>query len=336
MVAAPGEDVRMTENAHERVPAALQRLAASVAAPEALTVPGLRQRFGDSQGVEVAVGQLWRACWDDVAVLALLVDVQAAAVMVAPVTMDPPGEDENSLILDAKSTVLGQPMTVWGGLARAVPLRVLDQLLDVVADEIVVWCQHIRAGRPAAVPGGARTGDRISSPLEPAAEVRAQLEDELDLLAAASWLPAMDLAAERRSLRQLLGCDRDEQALRLLVATLGVSLPEAVEIVRGRRPLALAQAEALAPVTGQPVEVLASVEPLPEELAAELDHPRWRPAVRRRTHRASGNEHRTRLEIAYGTYALAARQTGAANRPSWRERLARYLEAEGGQQESGL
>src|SRR6266498_4550339 len=97
MVAAPGEDVRMTENAHERVPAALQRLAASVAAPEALTVPGLRQRFGDSQGVEVAVGQLWRACWDDVAVLALLVDVQAAAVMVAPVTMDPPGEDENSL-----------------------------------------------------------------------------------------------------------------------------------------------------------------------------------------------------------------------------------------------
>src|SRR6266542_812648 len=62
MVAAPGEDVRMTENAHERVPAALQRLAASVAAPEALTVPGLRQRFGDSQGVEVAVGQLWRAC----------------------------------------------------------------------------------------------------------------------------------------------------------------------------------------------------------------------------------------------------------------------------------
>src|SRR6266511_1608277 len=88
-----------------------------------------------------------------------------------------PGEDVSSLILDAKSTVLGQPMTVWGGLARAVPLRVLDQLLDVVADEIVVWCQHIRAGRPAAVPGGARTGDRISSPLEPAAEVRAQLED---------------------------------------------------------------------------------------------------------------------------------------------------------------
>jgi hypothetical protein len=327
----------MTERAHEQVPVALRRLAASVVAPEALTADGLRQRFGDPQGVEVAVGQLWRACWGDVAVLALLVDAQPAAVMIVPVTVDPPGEDENSLTLDAKSTVLGQPATAWAGLSREFPLRVLDQLLDVVADEIVVWCQRIQAGRPAAVPAGARLGERISSPLEPAAEVRAQLEDELDLLAAASWLPVMDPAVERRDLRQLLGCDRDEEALRLLVATLGVSLPEAVEIVRGRRPLALAQADALAPVTGQPVEVLlASVEPLPEELVAELDHPRWRPAVRRRAHRASRNETHARLEIAYGAYAFAARQTGAATTPSWRERLARYLEAEGDQKEPGL
>lgn len=327
----------MTESAHEQVPVALRRLAASAVASEALTVDGLRQRFGDPQGLEVAVGQLWRASWDDLTILALLVGVHPAAVTIVPVTVDPAGEDENSLILDAKSTVLGQPVTAWAGLTRRLPLRVLDQLLDVVSDEIVAWCQRIQADRPATLPGGTRLGDRISSPLEPAAEVRAQIEDELELLAAAARLPVMDPSAERRNLLQLLGSNRDEATLRVLVATLGVSLPEAVEIARGRRPLALEQAEALAPVTGHPVEVLlASVEPLPDELVAELDHPRWRPAVRRRADRAGRNETHARLEIAYGTYAFAARQTGAATTPSWRERLARYLEAEGDREESGL
>src|SRR5574341_1147490 len=269
-----GEGARMTESAHEQVPVALRRLAASAVASEALTVDGLRQRFGDPQGLEVAVGQLWRASWDDLTILALLVGVHPAAVTIVPVTVDPAGEDENSLILDAKSTVLGQPVTAWAGLTRRLPLRVLDQLLDVVSDEIVAWCQRIQADRPATLPGGTRLGDRISSPLEPAAEVRAQIEDELELLAA---------------------------------------------------------------VTGPPGEVLlASVQPLPDELVAELDHPRWRPAVRRRADRAGRNETHARLEIAYGTYAFAARQTGAATTPSWRERLARYLEAEGDREESGL
>jgi hypothetical protein len=322
----------MTDEGRNEVPAAMLRLAERAAAPQALTAVELGRRFGDLQRIELQAGQLWRARWEDVGLLVLLLDVDGSSYWAAPVTIDPPVEDESSVVLAPATTVLGEPLTVWAGLAQQLPLRVLDQPLDVLSPDVVAYIRSVAAGRTGQAPTGCRAGSRIVSVFQPAAEVRAELQDDLEALAAASWLPQTNAEVPRQpgkigDLRDLLG---DRPDLRALMEALNAPLPEVLDIIRGRRPLTPTQAEALTEVTGQPAEVLlASVGPLPDALVAEVDHPRWRPVVRRRARRTGQDEARARLELAYGTYALAARQTGPAPAPPWRDRVTRVAAADG-------
>lgn len=322
----------MTDEGRNQVPAAMLRLAERAAAPQALTAAELRRRFGDLQRIELAAGQLWRARWEDIGLLVLLLDVDGSSCWAAPVTIDPPVEDESSVVLAPATTVLGETLTVSAGLAQQLPLRVLDQPLDVLSPDVIAYIRSVAAGRTGQAPTGCRAGNRIVSVFQPAAEVRAELQDDLGALAAATWLPQKDAEVSTQpgktgDLRDLLG---DRPDLQALMDALHARLPEVLDIIRGRRPPTPAQADALAEVTGRPAEVLlASAGPLPDELVAEVDHPRWRPVVRRRARRTGQDEARARLELAYGTYALAARQTGPAAAPSWRDRVTHVAAADG-------
>jgi plasmid maintenance system antidote protein VapI len=315
----------MTNQGGDRVPAVLVGLAGSAAGPEGLTAAGLRRRFGDPQQFEVVVGQLWRARWEAVALLVLVLDVHNDAVVAAPLSVDPPAEDEASVVLEPDLTILGQPLTVWAGLARRLPLGVLEQPLDTLRSEVVDHVRSVVAGQPAQPPPGCRAGRRIGSWSEPAADIRAQLHDELETLAAATWVPQP--AVPHRSLRDVLG---DRLDLAGLAAVLRTSLPEAIDLLKGKRPLTPAQAELLARAAGEPPEtLLACTVALPGELIAEVDQPRWRPSAQRRARRTGQHEGQARREIAYGTFAFAARQTGPGGEPSWRDRVARFLTADG-------
>jgi hypothetical protein len=322
----------MADEGRNQVPAAILRLAKRAAAPQALTAVQLRRRFGDLQQIELEAGQLWRAQWEDVGLLVLLLDVDGSSCRAAPATVDPPVEDGSSVVLAPATTVLGEALTVWAGLARQLPLRVLDQPLDLLPPDVVAYVRSVAAGQTGPAPTGCRVGSRIVSVLQPAAEARAELQDDLGALAAASWLPQAHADAQLQpgktgDLRDLLG---DRPDLPALMGALDTPLPEVLDIIRGRRAPTPAQVDALAGVTGQPAEaLLASVGPLPGELVAEVDHPRWRPVVRRRARRTGQDEARARLELAYGTYALAARQTGPAAAPSWRDRVAQVAAADG-------
>jgi hypothetical protein len=322
----------MTDESRNQVPAAMLQLAQRAAAPQALTAVELQHRFGDLQRIELEAGQLWRARWEDVGLLVLLLEVDGSSCQAAPVSIDPPVEDESSVVLAPATTVLGETLTVWAGLAQQLPLRVLDQPLDVLSPDVVAYIRSVVDGRTGQTPAGCREGNRIVSVFQPAAEVRAELQDDLEALAAASWLPQANAEVSTQlgktgDLHDLLG---DRPDLQALTGALHAPLPEVLDIIRGRRPPTPAQAVALAEVTGQPAEVLlASVGPLPDALVAEIDHPRWRPVVRRRAHRTGQDDARARLELAYGTYALAARQTGPAAAPSWRDRVVRVAAADG-------
>ena len=184
--------------------------------------------------------------------------------------------------------------------------------------------ERVAAGhRTGVLPAGVSVGAPVMSAFDQAAEVRAELADNLEFLGQAAWAPQGSGSAPR-PLRELLQSPPDLPALK---DALGLGLPAVIDIVMSRRPVTPVQAAAVAAVTGLTAEqVLSAVSPLPAELVSELDRPRWRRALRARR-RAGEPEAATRLAVAYGVLALAARQTGAVSTPSWPQRIRQYMAA---------
>lgn len=310
---------------HRHIPKHVLRAGAAAAASPRL-VEAIRSAENAVAVSDPSPGQLWRASWDDAAQLVLVLGVTGAgAAMVAPVTTDPPVSDESSVILDAGLTVLGHAATVWGGLAVEVPFLVFDLMIGEVAATFVAAAERVAAvGSADALPTGVRAGTPVTSPFDPAAEIRAELADTLEPLRDAAWAPQP--LGSVQSLRELLQGRADVPALmKALVETLGLGLPAVMEILMGKRHVTPEQAAAAAEVTGLTTQqVLSAVTPLPDGLISEMDRPRWRKALRA-LRRPGEPEAAARLTAAYGTLALAARQTGPASSPSWPQRIRQYL-----------
>jgi len=305
---------------HRRVPEHVRR-AGSAAAASSRLLEAVRAAEGMATVPDPAPGQLWRASWDHASQLVLVLDAsQPGTALVAPVTIDPPADDDTSIVLDADVTVLDHPVTVWGGIAAPVPLRVFDLPLGAVTAAVVTAAEQVAAGCLMILPAGVHAGTPITSLFDPATEIRAELSDNLERLGRTEWAPPGSGATG--TLRDLLGKHLDLPGLR---AALGLDLPAVIGIVMGKRPVTSAQAAAIAAVTDLTAQqILAAVSPLPAELVSELDHPRWRKALRAR--RQPGEpEAATRLAVAYGVLALAARQTGQTSAPSWPLRIRQYL-----------
>ena len=290
--------------------------------PQALSEDGLRERFGEPTEVELETGQVWRARWDEVSVLVLLVELAGRDVLVAPVTIDPPAEDERAAVLEGSNTVFGVECTLWAGMTTTLPMRVLDRVMDAWPAEIVRWTSCAAQDHPEPVPAGARPGQPIRSELDPAAELRAELADELEALCQAPGLPVERPGATTQGLASLLGPTLD---LAALCSALGLQQPDVMKLLRGKVPLEPEQIEAVSQATGLPAEEIAStVRPLPLRLAQTLEHPRWRAVWTQRAERLQVTEAQARLASGYGTFALAARETGGGE-PDWDARLRQFL-----------
>ncbi|MEU9048630.1 hypothetical protein AB0D63_44670 [Kitasatospora sp. NPDC048343] len=308
------------------VPQRFLELAAAAMAPQQLSNEGLRARFGSPEEVRLAAGQVWRACWEETSLLVLVLELATREVRAAPVTIDPPGEDAASLVVDGRRTVFGVETTVWAGLAGPVPTRVLDRVVDSWEPDLVAWAAETAAGGTPSVPAGARQGVAPVSVFDASEDVRAVLEDDLEALRMAPGLPAAEGSAKVVSLGELLKGRLPD--LPALGTALELSQPEVMRILRGSTPLAPGQAEEVAKVTGLPVEaVAAAVRPLPPALAAAAEHPRWRQTWRSRAQRLGVSEGDARLTGGYGAFALAARETGGAD-PDWEGRLRQFLRGE--------
>ena len=290
-------------------------LARKAAQPQ-LTEPALRERYGAPEHWPLRPGAVWRARWDDVALLVLLVaNPTATTVTATPVTFDDTGADADALVVTAPAR--GVPLTVWRTLRRDLPLAVLDRPVDELAPAVVAWTTGGLAPDDAQLGGPALPSAAAHSP------VRADLADDLDALIAAvpALTPAPPGAAAAGTRKRVSPSDEQFAAL---MARLGVGLPVVLDLVDGKRQPSPEEAAALLDIVG----VVPEVAPPPAELVIEMYHPRWKVTVLELGRRRDLDEAAARMVIANGAFALAARQTGEQV-PDWRERLARWADAEG-------
>ncbi len=302
----------------------LLELASRARVPDVLTEAGREARFGEPRSVQVQRGQVWRACWNEVSLLVLLLDVGEFDVTMMPVTVDPPAEDEHCLVLEPSSTVFGIPVTVWRGLRAELPVRVLDAVLDQWTNEFVNAANQ-PVGADTGLPPRSRRGTPIPSEFDPAASIRAEILDDLDALRASPALPVESEGRSTPSLVKVLGDKFSFEGLVTALAPLGLTQAEVMDIVRGYRPMTPAQAHVVSESTGVDHEsVSQAVRPLPADLVAKVQHPQLRAVWRERAARDNTDEAAAREAGAYGVFAMAARQTGSRP-PDWSNRIEQYL-----------
>jgi len=281
------------------------------AAMEAAAIPAGAVGAWQGPPPEPEAGQLWRARWENVAQLVLVLDVVGDRVEVAPVSLDVDYADEHSVVLPEDATPLAVEAVVWLGLRRSLSMGVLDRSLGLLAER---W----RDLRSSAGMNELRRGSRAGA-ADPRAEYRARLEDAFDVLAAATWVPIGSGALA--SMIRSAGLGAQE-----LVGLLDTSPQQALAVLRGRAAVTADQARQLSAEIGlAPEEVLAANPSLPTDLVARLDRPRRRAQVRELARRRRLSETEAWRAAAYGIWALAARQTGARADPAWDDRLDRYF-----------
>jgi hypothetical protein len=291
-------------------------LAHEAAQPQ-LTESALRDRFGVPDHWPLRPGAVWRARWDDVAVLVLLVgNATATTVTAMPVTFDDTGADADTLLVPAPAA-RGVRLAVWRTLRRDLPLAVLDRPVDELAPPVVGWTTGAPAPDDAHVGGPALPSVASRSP------VRADLEDDLDALIAAvpKLTPTAPRSATAEARKRVSASDEQFAGL---MARLDVGLPVVLDLVDGKRRPSPEEAAALLDIVG----VTPEVAPPPAELVIEMYQPRWKVTVLDLARRRDLDEAAARAAMASGAFALAARQTGERT-PDWRERLARWADAEG-------
>ncbi|MEV4415590.1 hypothetical protein [Catellatospora sp. NPDC049609] len=296
--------------AQDREPglARLLRAVSTVRVPDAV-----RAAFEAEPG-EPAPGQLWRTRWDETVELVVLLAVSDENVLAAPILLDDRCADEDTIILPPAQNSLTTTIAMWAGLARQLPMCILDRQLGVadigVADS--GWIERL-------VEAGATRGRRAAGPLDPTNEVQARLTDALDYLASAVWAPSGSGELGRLLAEASLGPPR-------LIELLDVSPPTALALRRGQAAVTPDQAAKLALALRLPDRVILEANPAPSRrLVQRMSRPRRRAQVNRLAARRGVEERSAWLAATYSVNAMAARQTGTQE-PAWDERIDQYFQ----------
>jgi hypothetical protein len=267
----------------------------------------------DAEPGDPRSGQLWRARWDEVVEILLILDVYDDGVAVAPVSLDDRLADERTVILEPHQTSLGTTVAVWNGLVRQLPVYVLDRQVGAVAGMTDAWVEEATAG-------GAAIGRVANGPLDPLIPVRAELGDALQLLADATWAPSGTgelstmLASASVSPQQLVGL-------------LNMPPQRAIALARGQIPATAEDAAVLAPLLQLPARDVLEANPAPPaNLVRRMSRPRRRAQVSRFAAQRGIDERSAWLTTTYAIGAQAARQTGEATDPVWDDRIDRYFQ----------
>lgn len=258
---------------------------------------------------EVARGQLWQASWADAVAIVLVdqIDDDGALAHVLPVSVETGVEDPSSVVVGADRNDLRTPLSVWPTAGRWIPYAALDDLLETLIPEVLTAVTSCRSC----------SGIEEPSPGSGAALAIDELFDAVATLERAPRLETPPVTAAGRKLDIDLG---------LVIQALGVTQSRAMNILKGREPLTDDEAQSLSSAASTSRDViLAALDPLPGDLARELQEPRWRDSVRRCA--LDGDEEHGRTRLGYTIYQLAARERGTG-REIWRQRLEAYVRTE--------
>lgn len=289
--------------------ARLQRAVSTVRVPDEV-----RAAFESEPG-DPAPGQLWRTRWDDVTELVLILRVGDADVAAAPISVDDRYADEDTVILQRRQTSLATTVAVWMGLARQLPMCVLDRRLGMTDVDVTGsdWIDH-------AVNAGATRGRAAVSPLDAVNHVRARISDLVESLAEATWAPSG--TGELGKLLAAVSVGPQQ-----LVDLLDVKPQTALALCRGQKAATPEQAAKLASVLKMPDQAILEANPAPPPgLVRRMSRPRRRAQVSQLATRRGVGERSAWLSATYEVYALAARQTGPQAEPAWDERIDQYFQ----------
>jgi hypothetical protein len=250
-------------------------------------------------GGNVAAGDLWQATWARSRLLVLILVVGEKNITVSPVTESETGDDRTAILPGGQSPLDGVPFHVWLGLRAVLPQRVLDRRLGPVGPE---FRRQLGDTIPTAFPP-------ITSALDNRSQVRADLEDRLEVLSQADWQPV----ATDRSIRELVGVPPGQFAKAIDI------LPgDAVNVFARRRPLTPSEAARAATTFNLEVtDVVAATTPrVPDDVISIFDHPRRCRLVHRRAQKTGLTEPEVMRQITAPLLELAARTTGHTP-PNW-------------------
>lgn len=248
------------------------------------------------QAIEPEPGQVWRALWDETTALVVILEANEISVRAAPFFFDFDDlvfEDEDHVTLAGRSAVV-----LWRHAQKIAPLT-----LDVLFGSVPL------AERQT-------TGPITDQVLE------SQMAEPLDSLAAWTRKGEGDGTLRERLLELHISA-------RQIADTLGTPLAVGANILRNVRPVTSEEAEALAmalPLTAN--EILASNPELPQQWQEELQSATYRSPVRDLARQRHSSDSETWRSVAYGAYALAARQGNNREAASMRARIQSYLQSE--------
>lgn len=260
---------------------------------------------------ETGAGQLWRAVWGARALLVLALDSTSDGWLDAVAVTVDPGVPQGSRATVTPATFENlATATVWNGARARIHGRVLDTFVE-------------DSDASRAVAAAVRSTDTSEDldPFDPAADLLAALQDELDALTEAQGLP-ISTTDDTAQLRNLLPGDGAAK-ITTVMKVLDAPQANAMDLLRGQRHLTHEQASALETSYGLDPGTLPSEGGFPASFVTELEHPRWRPGMRPREEQHPGDEATRRRAAAAEVYALAARESGYE--PNWRQRLAHLL-----------
>jgi hypothetical protein len=267
---------------------------------------------------DVSAGQIRQAYWREstAALLIVGVDESLARARAVPVALETGVEDTSTVVVEGDASPLYGPIAFWPDAAAEIPFAVLDTLIASIPRQLLEIITGATTHGDAA--GGLRRGHADPSLGSGAAMAIDELFDAFEVLQNA---PGLTLSAAAKPLAPL------DVPLPLIVDTLHVPQARAMAIRIGKEPLTRDEATQLATAANLAVDdILAAVVPLPNDLARELQEPRWRKPIRRRA--VDGDEEAARAQLGYEAYQLAARQTGQGQQ-HWRQRLEAIVAAEG-------
>ncbi|TFD16821.1 hypothetical protein [Cryobacterium sp. TMT4-10] len=241
-------------------------------------------------------GQVWRALWDETAALVVILEVNEILIRVAPFFFDFDDlvfEDEDHVALAGRPAVV-----LWRHARKIAPLT-----LDVMLGSVPL------AGRQTM-------GPIIDQVLE------SQMTEPVDSLAAWTRKGEGDGTLSKRLLELRVSS-------RQIADALGTPLAVGANILRNVRPVTSEEAEALAstvPLTAN--EILSANPILPQQWQEELQSAAYRSPLRDLARKRHRSDSETWRSVAYGAYALAARQGNNRETASVRARILSYLQSE--------